>query len=515
MRLTRSSIASVSERSAEYSVRGPALRLDLGLRLLELVHAPRDEDRDAAGPRDLLRRRLADPARRARDDDRAPVDRALEGAVLEEVGVEVALPVVPDLVGVALERRDLDPRAAQRALGVARVELGGEPDVVEHLLGQPEVRQDLPPDVLQRRQVHHQRHDALGQRVGEALVDAHREVRGVRGLGEGVQHLARALRLRGHEVERLAVEVGLVGDVVRRAGDEVDRDDVRPAELGADEREPLRQHVARLLDELEEVVGPVDLVHLARARVADHDRGAVDPPRHGRLLAHDPLGLVLRAVVGRRQLLALVEHVLAEQALELAGDRDRRHVVQVAGLERVRELDRVARAADVQPLVELVGRGHVVDRGEVEEVLDPAAVLLDPRVVVAEVALLQVADDGLDALGVRPARDQRVELVARVLAHEDVHVALAVAQQLLDEMAPDEAGRAGHVVAQESSLPAGIGRQPMPRWAVPAIYTPAPAPPRPSPAAKRAAPAAASANVAAASRASTARPSASGSPRPS
>ena len=42
------------------------------------------------------------------------------------------------------------------------------------------------------------------------------------------------------QVEGLAVEAGLVGDVVHRGGDEVDRDDVRVAELGADEREPAR-----------------------------------------------------------------------------------------------------------------------------------------------------------------------------------------------------------------------------------------------------------------------------------
>jgi hypothetical protein len=146
-------------------------------------------------------------------------------------------------------------------------------------------------------------------------------------------------------VERLAVEVGLVGDVVHRGGDVVDRHDVRVAELGPDEREPLRQPPTELLDELEEVVRPVDLVHLAGLRVADDDRRAVHPPRHGGLLARDLLGLELRAVVRRRELLALVEVVLAEQALEVARGRDRRRVVQAAGLDRVGELDGVPGAA--------------------------------------------------------------------------------------------------------------------------------------------------------------------------
>ena len=163
-------------------------------------------------------------------------------------------------------------RAGQRALGVARVELRGEADVAEDLLGDAEVGQQRAAHVLERRQLHQQRDDALGQRVGQALVDAHRELRRVGGAGERVEHLAGALRLGRDEVERLAVEVRLVGDVVHRVDDVVDRHDVRVAELRADQRHPLRQRVAQLLDRLEEVVGPVDLVHLAGLRVADDDR---------------------------------------------------------------------------------------------------------------------------------------------------------------------------------------------------------------------------------------------------
>ena len=105
-----------------------------------------------------------------------------------------------------------------------------------------------------------------------------------------------------------------------------------------------------LLEQLEEVVGTVDLVHLAGLRVADHDAR----PEHQRLrlhaLAHQPLGLVLRAVVVVRQLLALVEHVLLEHALVVAGHRDRAGVVEAPDLVRVRELDHVLRALHVRAL---------------------------------------------------------------------------------------------------------------------------------------------------------------------
>ena len=79
-------------------------------------------------------------------------------------------------------------------------------------------------------------------------------------------------------LEGLAVEAGLVGDVVDRVGDEVDRDDVDLAALDADRRQPGGQHPPRPLQQLEEVVGAVDLVDLAGPRVADDDPRPVDAP---------------------------------------------------------------------------------------------------------------------------------------------------------------------------------------------------------------------------------------------
>ena len=260
----------------------PPARSISALAVLELVHRAGDEDRDPAGRGDLVRRGEADAARGARDDHGLAVDRVLEGAVLEEVGVEVALPVVPQLVGVGLERRQLDARAVQRALGVARVEGRLEADVLDDRVRDAEVGEQRAADVLERRQLHGVGQHALRQHVGHLLVDADDHLRRVAGLGEGVDDVARARHLRVDEVEGLAVEVGQVRDVVHRRRDVVDGHDVRLADLDADEREPLRQRVARLLDRLEEVVRPVDLVHLAGLGVADDDRGPVHAPRHRR-----------------------------------------------------------------------------------------------------------------------------------------------------------------------------------------------------------------------------------------
>ena len=268
--------------------------------------------------------------------------------------------------------------------------------------------------------------------------------------GEGVDHVDGAERLGVDQVEGLAVEPGLVGDVVHRLGDVVDRHDVGVAEVDADQRHPAGQGVAQPLEQREEVVGAVDLVHRAGLGVTDHDRGTVDPPRHLGLLAHDLLGLELRAVVRRRQPLALVEHRLVEDAAVVAGGRHRGDLVEVADLELAGQRDGVAGAADVHRLVHLVRGGHVVDRGQVEEVLDVTGVGGDPLVADPEVGLAEVTDDrsdpGTPGSCCLPLLDQRLEPVLRALTAEHEDLALAVVDQLLDEVAADETGGAGDEV---------------------------------------------------------------------
>ena len=169
-------------------------------------------------------------------------------------------------------------------------------------------------------------------------------------------------------MEHPSVETLEMGDVVDRLGDEINRDEVERSALGADERHPLREGVAHLLDELEGVVRAVDPVRLAGlGRTDDHAR-AVDPPRHRRLTPNDALGLVLGLVIRVVELLALIEHRLGEGAFEAAGNRDGAHQMKAGGLNLVRQPDDVARARDVGALG-LVGRsGQVVDGGQVKDV---------------------------------------------------------------------------------------------------------------------------------------------------
>ena len=127
--------------------------------------------------------------------------------------------------------------------------------------------------------------------------------------------------------------------------------------------------------------------------------------------------------------------------------------MEVPGAELVGEVDGVLGAEDVEAAVALlVGRGHVVDRGEVEEVLDALQRLL-VLVRQAERGLGDVALDRLDAVGlVARGRAQPLELVLGALADEHVDVAFAV-EQPLDEMPADEAGGPGDEVGHVRTLP--------------------------------------------------------------
>ena len=109
--------------------------------------------------------------------------------------------------------------------------------------------------------------------------------------------------------------------------------------------------------------------------------------------------------------------------------------MQAFGLQRPRQLDRVRRAADVRRGVLLGRRGHVVDRGEVEEVLDLAPQLRGLLGLHAQERPAQVADHRLHTLRGRdpeqraPALDQVIEPARRARAHEHVHLALALLEQ--------------------------------------------------------------------------------------
>ena len=153
---------------------------------------------------------------------------------------------------------------------------------------------------------------------------------------------------------------------------------------------------------------------------------------------------------------------------------------KVAGLERVGELDRVARAADVERRVRAPRRRSCrrSRRGGRSGRRCPRARRSCRRRRRASAARGR-RTTRLDAARAAPQPlDQRLELLARALAHEHVDVALAV-EQPLDQVAADEAGRAGDEIGRIAS-PFRVRSKPIRLRRNR---------PRPSPPAKRAAPA--------------------------
>src|SRR5208337_2901751 len=126
---------------------------------------------------------------------------------------------------------------------------------------------------------------------------------------------------------------------------------------------------------------------------------AVDPPRDFRLRAHQALALVLRAVIGMLETARLLEHVLAEYAVVKAGRGDRAHVMEAARLDRLGEGERVCDAGDVGVHHLLRRRFEVVDRREMEEMIDSALELAGLARRDAEIGLGYVASDQGHTLG--------------------------------------------------------------------------------------------------------------------
>lgn len=247
-------------------------------------------------------------------------------------------------------------------------------------------------------------------------------------------------------MEALAVEAFPVRDVIECIGDEIDRHDVDPAALDADHRHPLREQLAHPLQCLEEIVGTVDLVDLTRAGVADDETRPIDPERPRAFAANDALRVVLGPEVRIVEVLGLLEHVLPEDAVVEPRGSDRAHVVEAAGADGARELHRVPRALDVGDLLRFGAGLQVVDRSQMEHVVDLA---LEPAHVGcghAELGLREVADDRDHLLLVHaPGLAQLGQARERALAHQHVHRRLAP-DQVGDQVTADESCCAGHEI---------------------------------------------------------------------
>ena len=175
----------------------------------------------------------------------------------------MVLPVVPDHLCVISQRRDFNAAASERRIGLCCVERAAEAGVFDYLGRNAKLVEHSFGDRRHTGERPKQRVGLSRQWVERAGRQSQRKVRGVGGLGKVIECLGRRHHPRRCEMEGVAVEPWLMCDLDDRVGDEINRHDVRLADLRADQRQPRGEDVACAADRLEEVVGAVDLVDLA------------------------------------------------------------------------------------------------------------------------------------------------------------------------------------------------------------------------------------------------------------
>ena len=378
-----------------------------------------------------------DTAGRAGDDHVPSDQRSIRVVTARPVGIQVLGPVPPQHRRVAAELRHSNSRAAQCVLRPIGDERGGQVDHVEDLAGDPELGGDhVAPHLGSATQFEHRRCHRPGKRP------AQRRQTG-RG-GDPTIDAAQPNGFRRGQVECLAVATIAVQQRDQSVGDVIDRDDVGAPGVGQHDWSQPGQH-GQLGQHTEEVIRSVDLVHLAGARIADHHRRPVDPVPQPRCRPHQQFGFELRLVIRRRQLLADVEIVLGVFAVEISGHRDRRDMVQ-RRVESARQLDDGTGAVHVGRALLGFGRGDVIDRGTVHDMVDIRAQLGDGLVGQPEAWLGQLAHQRFRSF--TPLAGQPFEATQRRAAHQDPHLGVrSGVQQTAHHAAPNKPGTAGNDIA--------------------------------------------------------------------
>ncbi len=290
----------------------------------------------------------------------------------------------PDLGEQGRRRLGVVERRVGQVLQGARGDLEQPPDprdVVDPEGGEPGRRRhgpQPPPGLLgeRRAHLHHGRRVGLGERDGPA---AGRVVPGER--RDPVDD-----EVRGHQVERHPVGAG---------------------------RQRHQRRAALAQDQLQHVVGAVELLGPAGDRVAHDHRRPVDRHRQARVarLRDDPLGLVLGVVVVVRERLAELQVLLEEDPVVAARDVAGADVLQSAQPRPVGggpgEGHDVAGAVDVDPPGDRRGHREVVHRREVEDLQLGVEQPRADAVVEPEARRRDVPDDEVGAARRSPGRRAR------------------------------------------------------------------------------------------------------------
>ena len=121
---------------------------------------------------ELERRRLADARRGAGDQDDLAGDLPAQRAVYEKIGVEMALPVIPQAPGITVERRHRDTRPFEGARRFAAIEAGRVVEKAQDVFRQPEVVHQGGPDAAHRLQRQHTLAQIAGDEAEQRGIDA-------------------------------------------------------------------------------------------------------------------------------------------------------------------------------------------------------------------------------------------------------------------------------------------------------------------------------------------------------
>ena len=383
--------------------------------------------------------------------------RTFQGAILEQVRVQVALPVVPDNRGVVRQARHFNTGALQHALQFPGIKTGRVVDERHHRCRDAKILQHRTGNTLHRRQVLDALADKRRNKAEHPGVDAHAHTRSMAGFAEDIENLAHFVRIRIDQVETIAVFTVQVGNVIEGIRHKVHRNNIQAAALDADRRHPLRQRVADLLNHFEEVVWPVDLVHFAGFGMADHHAGAVDTERHLALFPHYFFGFVLGAQVRMIQLFRFFKHIFAENTLEQAGSGNRRNVVEMLCAHGFGSLNSSPGAFNIGCCLGLFIGAHVVHSGQVEEVINIPLQGFHGLGINAEILAGEVADNRLyPAVIHTPALAQLCQLVLRLLAYQNVY-GTAPGQQFFYQKTTDKTGAAcQEIIHKYSILPVAL-----------------------------------------------------------
>jgi hypothetical protein len=126
--------------------------------------------------------------------------------------------------------------------------------------------------------------------------------------------------------------------------------------------------------------------------------------------------------------------------------------MKAARLKRLRQGDRLSRSIHIADALTLGISLHVINRREVEKVVDLSRVLSHPGSLYTQAGFTQVTLDRYNLLRIRaPELAQTFELRQGTWPHQQKHLATPI-QQLRNQKSPDKAGTARHKIVHANLL---------------------------------------------------------------